>query len=115
MGRSSRLFGSKWVDQQIDDALLMVSTATAAVYARRQARRHLPKVMVGGALIAAAGAAAAVAAVGIGVLGAGGAGAVWYRHNKKASSSDWQMPAAAAPNSANMGQQAATPASKAAK
>lgn len=66
--------------------------------------------MVGGALIAAAGTAAAVAAVGIGVLGAGGAGAVWYRHNKKTSSSDWQMPAAAAPNGANVGQQTAAPA-----
>src|SRR5271154_7415119 len=85
MLKSSHVFGSKWVDRQIDDALLMVSTATATVYARRQARRHLPKVMVGGALIAAAGTAAAVAAVGIGVLGAGGAGAVWYRHNKKTS------------------------------
>ena len=113
MRRSSQLFGSKWVDRQIDDALLMVSTATATVYARRQARRHLPKVMVGGALIAAAGTAVAVAAVGIGVLGAGGAGAVWYRRNKKTSSSDWQMPAAAAPNGATVEKQAATPASTA--
>jgi hypothetical protein len=109
--RRSSIFGSKWVDRQIDDALVMISTAAATVYARRQARRHLPKVMVGGALIAAAGTAAAVAAVGIGVLGAGGAGAVWYRHNKKTSSSDWQVPPAAAPNGANVGQQTATPTS----
>jgi len=51
--------------------------------------------------------------VGIGVLGAGGAGAVWYRRNKKTSSSDWQMPAAAAPNGATVEKQAATPASTA--
>src|SRR5271168_4926631 len=102
MRRSSQLFGSKWVDRQIDDALLMVSTATATVYARRQARRHLPKVMVGGALAAAAGTAAAVAAAGIGILAAGGAGAVWYRQNKKTSSSGWQMPHAATANGANV-------------
>ena len=91
----------------------MVSTATATVYARRQARRHLPKLMVGGALVAVAGTAAAVAAMGIGVLGAGGAGALWYRHNRKTSSSDWQMPAAAAPNGVHGAQQTATPASAA--
>ena len=111
MLKSSRVFSSKWIDRQIDDALLMVSTATAAVYARRQARRHLPKVIVGGALVAAAGTAAAVAATGIGILAAGGAGAAWYRHNKKTSSSDWQMPRAATANGANVDQQTAAPAS----
>ena len=114
MLKSSSIFRSKWIDRQIDDALLMVSTATATVYARRQARRHLPKVVVGGALVVAAGTAAAAAAAGLGVLTAGGAGAaVWYRHNKKSWSSDWQMPQAATRNGANMEQQTAAPASAA--
>ncbi len=111
MLKSSRVFRSKWIDRQIDDALLMVSTATATVYARRQARRHLPKVIIGGAVVAAAGTAAAVAATGIGILAAGGAGAVWYRQNKKTSSSGWQMPHAATANGANVEQQTAAPAS----
>jgi hypothetical protein len=113
MLKSSSVFRSKWIDRQVDDALLMVSTATATVYARRQARRHLPKVMVGGALVAAAGTAAAAAAAGIGVLAVGGAGAVWYRRSKKTSSSDWQMPQAASPNGAKGEQQTPAAASAA--
>lgn len=74
-----------WIDRQIDDALLMVSAATATAYARRQAKRHLPKVIVvGGALVAAAGTAA-LAATAVGVIGAGGAGALWYRKKKQAA------------------------------
>jgi len=94
MFRSST-FPSAWVDRQVDDALLMVSTATGTVYARRQARRHLPKVIVGGAVLAAVGMAAAAAATGIGILGAGGAGVAWYRYRKNAPSpTGWQTPPA---------------------
>jgi hypothetical protein len=81
---------TKWVDRQIDDALLMVSTAAATAYAHRQARRHLPKVIVG---VAAVGTAAAVAATSLGILGAG-AGALWYRRKKQAgASTGWQSSA----------------------
>jgi hypothetical protein len=113
MLNSGSVFRTKWIDRQVDDALLMVSTATATVYARRQARRHLPKVIAGGALVAAAGTAAAVAAAGLGVLAAGGAGAAWYRHSRKSSSSDWQMPQAATRNGANVEPQTAASASAA--
>jgi hypothetical protein len=89
------MFKAKWVDRQIDDALLMVSTAAATAYAHRQARRHLPKLIVGGALVAAVGTAAAVAATSLGILGAGGAGALWYRRKKQAgASTGWQPPVA---------------------
>jgi hypothetical protein len=50
-------------------------------------------VIVAGVLVAAAGTAAAVAAAGLGILGAGGAGAVWYRRKKQAAASTgWQSP-----------------------
>lgn len=78
---------TKWVDRQIDDALVMVSTAAATAYAHRQARRHLPKAVVAGALVAALGTAAAVAAAGLGILGVSGAGAFWYRRKKQAAAS----------------------------
>jgi hypothetical protein len=87
---------SKWIDRQVDEALLTASTVTGILYARRRARRMLPKAIAGGVVVAAMGSAAVVAAAGIGVLGtgvAGAAGAAWYRHRKKAASAtDWQPP-----------------------
>ena len=89
-----RVSKSKWIERQIDEALLTATTTTGLLYARRRARRFLPKVIVGGAIVAAVGSAAAAAAAGIGVLGAGAAGAAWYRHNKNAATApDWQPPA----------------------
>ena len=88
---ASPMSKTKWVDRQVDDALLMVSTAAATAYAHRQARRHLAKMVSAGAFVAAAGTAAAVAATGLGILGAGGAGALWYRRKKRAAASTgWQ-------------------------
>jgi hypothetical protein len=83
-----------WIDHQIDDALLMVSAAAATAYTHRHARRHLPKVLVGGAIVGGVVIAAAVAATGLGILGASGAGAYLYRRKKQAdATSDWQRPA----------------------
>lgn len=84
---------TKWIDRQIDEALLTATTATGLLYARRQARRVMPKVVVGGAIVAAVGTVAAVAAAGLGVIGAGAAGVAWYRHNNKRSAEqEWRPP-----------------------
>jgi hypothetical protein len=83
---------ARWIDRQVDDALIAISTATGIMYARRRARRVIPKVMVGGTV-----AAAAVVATGIGIVAVGGAGLAWYRHRPSAAASagDWQMPSVA--------------------
>jgi len=61
----------------------MTSAAAGTLYVRRRVRRVLPKLMIGGAVLAAA-AAAAAAVAGIGVLGAGAGATAWYRHRSKA-------------------------------
>jgi hypothetical protein len=90
---------SKWVERQVDEALLLVATQAAFLYAHRRARRLLPKVAVGAAVITGVGAATATAAAGLGAVGVlGGAGA-WYRHRSKkaaAATVDWRPPAAGA-------------------
>jgi len=75
---------AKWIDRQIDEVLLTVATTTGLMYARRRFRRALPKVMIGGTVVAL-GAAATATAAGIGVVGVAAGAAVWYRHRSKAS------------------------------
>lgn len=69
---------SKWVDRQIDEVLLTTALSAGSLYARRRARRVLPKVLVGAAVVTTVGAAAA--ATGIGVLAI-----AWYRHRRTAA------------------------------
>jgi hypothetical protein len=88
---------SKWVERQIDEVLLTAATTTGLLYARRRARRVVPKVMVGTAVVVAAGAAAAVAVTGLGVLGVGGAAAWYRRSSRKAGPADGWQAAPAAP------------------
>ncbi len=89
---------SNRLDRQIDDALLTASTSLAFIYARRRARRAAPKILIGTGVVAAAGTVAAGAIIGVGLLGAGGAAAAWYRHRSKAASMNgWQAPPPAAP------------------
>jgi hypothetical protein len=86
---------SKWIDRQVDEALLTVSTVTGMMYARRRARRVMPKVALGTAVVVGVGAAAVVAATGLGVLGVGGAAAWYQRRSKSAAPADsWQAPPA---------------------
>lgn len=81
-----------WIERQIDEALLTTATTTGLLYARRRARRVLPKVMIGGAVVVALGAATA----GVGVLGVAGAATAWYRHRSKAvaPANGWKAPPA---------------------
>jgi hypothetical protein len=75
----------RWVERQIDEALLMISMQTAFLYAHRRARRVLPKVAVGAAVATGVSAAAAATVAGLGVVGVAGGAAAWYRHSKRSA------------------------------
>jgi hypothetical protein len=75
---------SKWIDRQIDEVLLATTMSAGFLYARRRARRILPKVVVSGAVVTVLGTAAAATAAGVSVLGIAGGAAAWYRHRSKA-------------------------------
>src|SRR5271163_3389481 len=70
----------KWVDRQIDEALL-----AGFLYAHRRARRALPKVALGAVVATGVGAAAAATVAGVGVVGLAGGAAAWYRHSKRSA------------------------------
>lgn len=86
MKRSRR---TKWIDRQIDEALLGIAMQAGFLYVHRRARRALPKVALGAVVVTGAGAAAAVAATVAGIGAAGGA-AAWYRRSRKSSASSLQ-------------------------
>jgi hypothetical protein len=73
----------KWVERQIDEALLAIAMQAGFLYAHRRARRLLPKVALGAVVATSVGAAAATAVAGIGVVGVAGGAAAWYRHSKR--------------------------------
>jgi hypothetical protein len=73
----------KVIERQIDEALLLVATQAAFLYAQRRARRVLPKVAVGAAVLTGVGAAVATAAVGLGAIGVAGGAVAWYRQRAK--------------------------------
>jgi len=106
----------KWVERQIDEALLAIAMQSGFLYAHRRARRALPKVALGTAVAtgAAAAAAAAVAAAiaGVGVVGLAGGAAAWYRHSKK-SAAVTPQPAAADWRPTNFGSNADSSSAKA--
>jgi hypothetical protein len=83
-GRRGR---SKWIDRQIDEALLAVALQAGFLYAHRRARRVLPKVAVGAVVVtgAAVVTAAAATAAGVGALGVAGGAAAWYRRSKRSA------------------------------
>jgi hypothetical protein len=87
----------KWVDRQIDDALLAIAMQAGFIYAHRRARRVLPKVALGAVVATGVGAAAAVTVAGIGAVGAAGVAggaAAWYRRSKRSAA---ELPEPAAP------------------
>ena len=61
----------------------LVATQAAFLYAQRRARRMLPKVALGGALLTGIGVAAATVAAGLGAVGLAGGAAAWYRYRTK--------------------------------
>jgi hypothetical protein len=75
----------KWVDRQIDEALLLVATQAAFLYAQRRGRRVLGKVVVGTAVATGVGVGVAAAAVGLGAIGVAGGAFAWYRQRSKKS------------------------------
>src|SRR5271155_2787458 len=75
----------KWVDRQIDEALLAIAMQAGFLYAHRRARRVFPKVALGAAVATGVGAAAAATVAGIGVVGVAGGAEAWYRHSKKSA------------------------------
>src|SRR5271154_4565857 len=75
----------KWVDRQIDEALLAIALQAGFLYAHRRARRVLPKVALGAVVATGVGAAAAAAAAGIGVVSVAGGAAAWYRYSKRSA------------------------------
>ncbi len=93
----------KWIERQVDEALLLVATQAAFLYVQRRARRLLPKVVLGTAVVGGVGAVAATAAAGIGALALVGGGVAWYRHRANSATavatafaSDWPPAGAAA-------------------
>ncbi len=90
----SRRTTPRWVERQIDEALLAISMQTAFLYAHRRARRVLPKVALGAVVATGVGAAAAATVAGIGVVGVAGGAAAWYRHSKRSSAASPQPVAA---------------------
>ncbi len=114
----SRRTTPRWVERQIDEALLMISMQTAFLYAHRRARRVLPKVAVGAAVATGVSAAATVA--GLGVVGVAGGAAAWYRHSKRSAAAApqpaapaWRPPAVGATPESNFGSNAGTAFAKA--
>jgi hypothetical protein len=85
----------RWVERQIDEALLMISMQTALLYAHRRARRVFPRVALGAAVATGVGAAAAATVAGIGVVGVAGGAAAWYRHSKRSAAAVTTQPVAA--------------------
>ena len=75
----------KWVERQIDEALLAIAMQSGFLYAHRRARRVLPKVALGAVVATGVGAAAAATVAGIGVVGVAGGAAAWYRHSKRSA------------------------------
>jgi hypothetical protein len=84
----------KWIEGQIDDALLAMAIGAGFLYLRRRVRRLVRGVAVGGAV-----------AAGLGTLGISAAAAAWFRSRAMRSaplapppaSPDWQAPAAGTP------------------
>jgi hypothetical protein len=112
----------KWIDRQIDEALLLVATQAAFLYAQRRARRVLPKVALGTAVVTGVGAATAAAAAtaaGIGAVGLAGGGVVLYRRRAKSAAAvpattAWSPAGAGAPSATAVGSNAGDPPAKAA-
>jgi hypothetical protein len=106
----------KWVERQIDEALLLVATQAAFLYVHRRGRRVLPKVVLGTAVVGGVGAAAAAAATvaaGIGALGLTGGAVVWYRRRSNsaaavapAHATDWRPTSGATPSARVVGSNA---------
>ncbi len=84
----------KWVERQIDEALLAIAMQTGFLYAHRRARRVLPKVALGAAVATGVGAAAAGTVAAVGVVGVAGGAAAWYRHSKRSNAITGQPTAA---------------------
>jgi hypothetical protein len=91
----------KWLERQIDEALLLVATQAAFLYAHRRARRVFPRAVRGGAVLTGVGAAVVAAGVGLGAVGVAGGGWAWYRQRAKsrdvgtpAFDSNWRPPSA---------------------
>ncbi len=70
----------RWIDRQIDDALLATSVSTGVLYARRRVRRVQRRFARGAVIL---GAAATVAGIGV----AGVAGGAFARYRRRASGS----------------------------
>jgi hypothetical protein len=114
---------SKWIDRQIDEALLLVATQAAFLYAQRRARRVLPRVALGTAVVTGVGAvtaAAAATAAGIGAVGLAGGGVVLYRRRAKSAaaavgaSTAWRPAGGGVPSATAVGANAGDPPAKAA-
>jgi hypothetical protein len=91
----------KWLERQIDEALLLVATQAAVLYAQRRARRVIPRVVIGGAVLTGVGAAVGAAAVGLGAVGVAGGALAWYKQRAKgreagtpAFDTNWRPPSA---------------------
>jgi hypothetical protein len=70
----------RWIDRQIDDALLATSVSAGVLYARRRVRRVQRRLARGAVIF---GAAATIA--GIGVAGAAGGAFARYRRRARGS------------------------------
>jgi hypothetical protein len=71
----------KWIEGQIDDALLATALGAGFLYVRRRARRILREVAVG-----------ATVAAGLGALGVAVAAAAFYRSRTKRSAEPVPLP-----------------------
>ena len=80
----------KWIERLIDEALLLVATHAGLRHVHRRVWRVLPKIAIGGAVIAVAGAVAATVAAGLGAAGLAG-GAVAY-DNARRGVTRWPQP-----------------------
>jgi 4-amino-4-deoxy-L-arabinose transferase-like glycosyltransferase len=107
----------KWLERQIDEALLLVATQAAFLYAQRRGRRMLPKMALGAAVLAGVGVAAATVAAGLGAVGLAGGAAAWYRYKNRSrdtfspASDTWGVSAVATPAGPG-GAKAADPSGK---
>src|SRR5271167_829464 len=75
----------KWVERQIDEALLTIAMQAGFLYAHRRARRVLHKVTLGAVVATGVGAAAAGTVAGIGAVGVAGGAAAWYRRSRRSA------------------------------
>jgi len=78
----------KWIERQIDEALLAIAMGTGFLYLRRRARRVLREVAVGGAVAAGLAGLVAVAV----------AAAATLRYRSRAKRSAALAPASATPD-----------------